>query len=116
VTRIPADTVDVALESAQASMELQDFMTSEWGNILPNLRNENAVPATVSFSVRWQNEIQRLTLRDPQNGFEGEFVETQAFVQWTASQKGFTFVSDPLNTSTSSFAVLGHERNGVFFR
>ena len=116
VTRIPADTVDVALESGKASMDLQDFMTSDWGNILHNLRNENAVPATVAFSVRWQNEIRRLALRDPQNGFEGRFVETQAFVQWTSSQKGFTFVSDPLATSMSSFAVIGHERNGVFFR
>jgi hypothetical protein len=115
VTRIPADDVDVALESGQASMELQDFMTSDWGNILNNLRNENAVPAAVAFTVRWKNEIRRLALRDPQNGFEGHFVETQAFVQWTSSQEGFTFVSDPLETSTSSFAVIGHERNGVFF-
>jgi hypothetical protein len=97
-------------------MELQNFMTADWGNLLHNLRNENPLPVTISFSVRWQNEIRRLALRDPQNGFEGRFVETQAFVEWTASQKGFTFVSDPLNTSTSSFAVIGHERNGVFFR
>ena len=116
VTRIPGDDVDVALESGKASMDLQDFMTSDWGNILHNLRNENAVPATVAFSVLWKNEIRRLALRDPQNGFEGRFVETQAFVQWTASQKGFTFVSDPLDTLKSTFAVIGRERNGVFFR
>ena len=104
------------MDLGTASMELQNFMTSDWGNILHNLRNENAVPVTVALSVRWQNEIRRLGLRDPQIGFEGQFVETQAFVQWTASQKGFTFVSDPLETSNSSFAVIGHERNGVFFR
>ena len=104
------------MESAQASMEVQDFMLSDWGNFMNNLHNENAVPATAAFRVRWQNEIRRLTLRDPQNGFEGQFIETQAFVQWTSSQKGFTFVSDPMDTSTSSFAVFGHERNGVFFR
>ena len=97
-------------------MELQNFMTTDWGNILHNLRNENGLPATVSFTVRWQNELRRLAIRDPQNGFEGRFVETQAFAQWTSSQKGFTFVSDPLETSNSSFAVIGHERNGVFFR
>ena len=97
-------------------MDLQDFMTSDWGNILHNLRNENAVPVSVSFSVVWKNEIRRLNLRDPQNGFEGRFIETAAFAQWTASQKGFTYVSDPLDTSKSSFAVFGHERNGVFFR
>jgi hypothetical protein len=57
-----------------------------------------------------------LDLHDPQNGFEGRFIETQAFAQWTATQKGFTFVSDPIDTSQSSFAVFGHERNGVFFR
>jgi hypothetical protein len=108
--------VDVALDLGQASMELQNFMTSDWGNILHNLRTENALPATVSFSVQWKNEVRRLALRDPKNGFEGRFVETEAFVQWTASQKGFTFVSDAIDTSQSSFAVFGHERNGVFFR
>jgi hypothetical protein len=80
------------------------------------LSNRSCRKAGYALSVRWQNEIRRLDLRDPQNGFEGQFVETQAFVQWTSSQKGFTFVSDPLNTSNSSFAVFGHERNGVFFR
>jgi hypothetical protein len=108
--------VDVSLESAEASMEVQDFMISDWGNFLHNLRNENDVPVAVAFTVRWKNEIRRLTLRDPQNGFEGRFVETEAFAQWSASQKGFTFVSDPLATSKSTFAVFGHERNGVFFR
>jgi hypothetical protein len=108
--------VDCQPELGQASMEIQDFMTADWGNILHNLRNENDVSVAVSFTVRWKNEIRRLALRDPQNGFEGHFIETAAFVQWTSSQKGFTFVSDPLDTSTSSFAVFGHERNGVFFR
>src|SRR5262249_53856255 len=104
------------MESSQASMDLQNFMTSDWGNILHNLRNENAAPATASFSIRWKNETRRLAVRDPQNGFEGRFIETQAFAQWTATRKGFTFVSDAMETSTSSFAVFGRERNGVFFR
>lgn len=35
--------------------------------------------------------------------------------QMTAHEKGFKFVSDPANTSTTIFAQIGREHNGVFF-
>jgi hypothetical protein len=36
-------------------------------------------------------------------------------MEWTATVGDYTFVSDPLATSSSTFAEIGHERNGVFF-
>jgi hypothetical protein len=52
---------------------------------------------------------------NPSVGFAGEFVLCQATMTFSASRAdGFSFVSDPSPT-TSAFAQLGHERNGVFF-
>jgi hypothetical protein len=48
-------------------------------------------------------------------GFAGEFVRNTAQMEWTATVGDYTFVSDPLATSSSSFAEIGREWNGSFF-
>jgi hypothetical protein len=58
----------------------------------------------------------RFQVRDAVNGFEGTFVETAATIEWLASDAHVFFVSDPADTSTTVAAVLGRERNGVFFQ
>jgi hypothetical protein len=35
-------------------------------------------------------------------------------MEWAATTEDFTFVSFPINTSSSQFAELGHMRNGSF--
>jgi hypothetical protein len=115
VTRIPEDAVEFHLGSGKASMDVEDLALSDYGNILHALLDENEVPAEISFSARWKNVIQQVDLHDAENSFEGHFVENQAFVEWTASQDGFEFESDPMEMSESTFAVIGKERNGVFF-
>jgi hypothetical protein len=58
----------------------------------------------------------RTTVRDAANGFEGRFVTTSAKMSWSASNaNGFSFASDPIDTSHSVFAEIGEERNGRFF-
>ncbi len=48
-------------------------------------------------------------------GFAGEFVRNTAQMEFSAAVGDYTLVSDPMATSTSSFAEIGHERNGSFF-
>jgi len=40
---------------------------------------------------------------------------TSASVEWSASQAGFEFQSAPPSTSVPVYALIGNERNGVFF-
>lgn len=47
-------------------------------------------------------------------GFAGEFVRNSAQMEWTATVGDYTLVSDAISTSSSSFAEIGQERNGVF--
>ena len=77
-----------------------------------------AVPGHVSFKVVWSGVQQRANIKntDPVfGGFAGEFVRNTAQMEWTAAVGDYTFVSDPISTSSSSFAEIGQERNGVFF-
>jgi hypothetical protein len=53
-------------------------------------------------------EIWREGLKD------GQF-RNSAQMEWSAAVGDYTFVSDPIVSSSSSFAEIGHERNGSFF-
>jgi hypothetical protein len=65
--------------------------------------------------LRWRGPIKReASVLDTDNGFRGLFKENQATLSWSASQTGFSFVSDAANTSTTVFAQLGREANGIF--
>jgi len=72
-------------------------------------------PGFVSFTVTWHGVNERVNIRNDDDGFAGEFIRNTAQMAWTATVGDFTFRSDPLTTSSSSFAEIGHERNGIFF-
>jgi hypothetical protein len=67
----------------------------------------------ISLDIRW-NPVDRIN--DAHNGFRGKFTETRATTEWSAKTGDFSYVSDPGTTSVNIFSLLGHERNGVFFR
>ena len=72
------------------------------------------MPATVSFNIRWAGVRKRFWIRDEENGFMGNFIETFATAEWSSQQDKFQFVSDPAETSKNTFSVIGRERNGRF--
>ena len=76
------------------------------------------VAAQTSFKVVWSGVTDRLNIQNTSptyGGFGGEFIRNSAQMEWTATAGDYQFVSDPLATSSSSFAEIGHERNGMFF-
>ena len=58
---------------------------------------------------------QRIHLHDKQKKFDAQLIVDTATMGWSAHRKDFKFESDPANTSTTVFAAIGSERNGVFF-
>ena len=79
-----------------------------------------SVPAQVSFSVVWSGVNSRANVKNTAapsdgGGFAGEFVRNVAQMEWSATVGDLHYVSDPLATSASAFAEMGHERNGFFF-
>ena len=93
-----------------SGLETRDFHTTD-----NDLQHGPSVPVIASFDVQWSGKTKQYQLRDAVNGFRGEFVETSATLEWSASEAGLDFVSDPPETSHTEFAVLGQEHNGVFF-
>jgi hypothetical protein len=115
VTRVPAASLKAFPRTGRAELRVTNLAIPDFYNLPNALHGGPSEPATVSFDVRWTGLIRRVNLRDERNRFTGQFVENTATIAWSASQKLIEFESDPITTSRSTFALVGTERNGVFF-
>jgi hypothetical protein len=93
-----------------SDLGIEDYFTFE--NSLTEALPE--IDADVSFNMQWSEIIERIKFRNPAQGFAAEFALTSATVEWSAETSLARFVSDPASTTTV-YAEIGHERNGVFF-
>lgn len=109
------ERVRVDLDDASAALKLEDADVEDYTTLGNALADGPSVPAEVSFHVRWQGVERRVQRRDPVNTFTGSFIEDLATIRWSAHERGFRFTSDPAHTSSTTFAEIGTERNGVFF-
>ena len=117
---VPEHSVQVELEKGNASLQAFDVPIIDYGTG-PNALfggGPKAIPGSVSFRVVWSGMQERVDVRntDPVfGGFTGQFIRNKAQMEWTAVVGDYRFVSDPLQTSSSSFAEIGSEQNGSFF-
>lgn len=110
---------DVNVSEGKARFAVQNMHLKDFFNIpngLFHLQNPTFTPATASFDIHWTGPVtERRSIRDESNGFRGDFVSCSATMSWSAKTADFKFRSDPESTSSSVFAVLGNESNGVYF-
>jgi hypothetical protein len=109
--------VDVNLGKGNAVMRGTDLHVLDFGDFTNSIGFGGVppVPATVSFTVQWSGVDDRAHVVNTDDGHAGEFVRNGAQMEWSAVVGDYEFVSAPLSTSTSDFAEIGQERNGVFF-
>ena len=110
---VPRSSVTVHPGSGEASLVVSNFAVRDYFNI-PNALMRGAFnSATVSFDVRWASGRKKVKVRDEANGFAGQFVENSAQLSWSATSAGSTYRS--VTGDICPFALVGEERNGVFF-
>ena len=119
-TEVSGNGIEVELGAGRASLQASNVAILDYGDIDNALFHNDPppTPGTVSFRVVWSGVNQRVNIKntDPVfGGFAGEFIRGSAQMEWTAKVGDFMFVSDPISMSSSSFAEIGHERNGSFF-
>src|SRR5262245_11787502 len=113
---IPDGRVDVNPGAGKAEMSVTDLAVRDFTRIPNSLRMGSSISATVSIDLVWNGDVnRRVNVNDPAHGFSGEYAEAPATITWSASENGFTFTSNAASTSTSLFAEVGHEQNGIFF-
>ena len=124
---IPNDSVQVDPGKGTATYQVSNLQTLDFLDFFNDALHGPSIPATLSFTVQWGGKItnrRTITTKEANElslGFAGEFVYNSATVEWSASEPTraggpTTFVGDPAGASGqhSDFAVVGHERNGVF--
>jgi len=112
---VPDNCVHVHPGRGTASFHLEDFETEDYHNINNALADGPSDPAVVSFEMRWSGHGKHLVQSDGST-FTFHSVIGTATIEWTAVNEatGMHFASDPASTSHSSYAAVGHEKNGVF--
>lgn len=119
--RAPASAVQVDLDAGTARYHMANVPMRDYGTLfnalfggggpgLPGLSK----PSVVSWDLSFGGITSRRKIRDTDVGFAGEFLETGAHLDWSMSEPGFAFQSNP-GGQTVITAFLGHERNGSFF-
>ena len=115
-----ASGVAVDLTNGTATMKAVEVPVYDWTTIQNALfmgNNPPPVPGWVSFKVVWTGGVASMPVNstDPTKGiFSGTFAEASAQMEWQAAAGDFTFQSDPLETSQSTFAEIGQETNGSY--
>jgi len=76
-----------------------------------------ATPARITFKMVWKSTGEAIKIEDASKHFR--FTGTRASCQLEAQVEvpsiGFSWKSDPLNTSQSAFAIVGNEVNGRYY-
>jgi hypothetical protein len=117
---VPPDSVEVRLGEGKASFRLRTSifddhdLKSSLTKAFPAGFPQNA---EVTFDVDWSGVLDRQQIRNEQENFEGEFLQTGSTILWSSlnPSTGFAFQSEGPNPARVVNAAIGHIRNGVFF-
>jgi hypothetical protein len=119
---IPATAAEINLSQRTARFHMSNLRIPDWHDFFNSIGAGNpsipSVSATVSFDTHWRAVGPLTRISDPAKGFQGEFMEGQATIQWSAEEPAldFQFVTDASAPTRTIGAALGREQNGVFFR
>src|SRR6266481_5601630 len=112
---VSEDALEAELEDGTATLGLDDLDEEDYHNLLNALQDGPSDSASVSFEMRWKSIADPINVTDPIHGFTGRFQLSTVQIEWSAKAPHFEFVSDPASSTTNVKAVIGRERNGVFF-
>jgi len=116
VTVIPQGALTVSADGRRATLAMRDVPVVDqprWP-----ARDTPTVPARLSFRVEWVATEEPVTYDDPlrQFRFTGWRASARLEAQVEVPSEGFRWQSDPLNTSSASFGIIGEEVNGRYFQ
>jgi len=115
VVPAPAPAVTVSADKKTLTLEMTDVPVVDqprW----PAL-DSIATPARMTFKMVWKSTGEPVRYENPSQHFRfiGSRAECQLEVTVDVPSTGFSWKSDPLETSAASFAIFGEEVNGRYY-
>ncbi len=76
-----------------------------------------ATPARMDIKIVWKATDEKVSYNDPQKQFrvDGYKAVAQMEASMEVPEIGFSWKSDPLETSKAKFAIIGEETNGKYY-
>jgi len=112
---VPEGGLNISPDRQSFTLEIRDIAVVDqprW----PAL-DSLATPARMTFKMIWKSNGEQVKFEDPAKHFR--FTGTRATCQMEAEVHvpsiGFSWKSDPLETSKCDFAILGEEVNGRYY-
>jgi hypothetical protein len=116
VVAVPKGGLSISADQNMFTLEMQNVPVVDqprW----PAL-DSIATPARMSFKMVWKSTGEPVKYDDASKRFR--FIGTRATCQLEAQVEvpsiGFSWKSDPLNTSKADVAILGEEVNGRYYQ
>jgi len=115
VAPVPAGGLTFSADGKTATLQMTNLPIIDqprW----PALDAETT-PAFMDFKLVFKSGVEPVKYEDPsrQYRFEGFEASAQLEARFSVPSIGFTFQSDPLETSRCDFAVMGEEVNGRYY-
>ena len=114
--RVPDSAVVVDRRVTTARYVQRDLTVFDYVNVWTAFAGQPTGTATVSFDTRWKATGKPFRFRDSTKRFSGIYQLAQSTIEWKATGSGFSFETDPARTSRTTYAAMGREGNGIFFR
>jgi hypothetical protein len=115
VAPVTPSNLTVSADGATMMLEMRDIHVIDqpkW----PAL-DAVATPARMTFRIVWRSTSEPAQYENPaqQFRFTGTRASCQLEAEITVPSIGFTWKSDPLETSHADFAIIGEEVNGRYY-
>jgi hypothetical protein len=115
VTPVPSTGLTFSADGKTATLQMTDVPIIDqprW----PAMDAEST-PAWMDFKLVFKAGNEPVKYEDPmrQYRFEGFQADAQLEASFRVPSTGFTFKTDPLETSKTDFAVMGTEVNGKYY-
>ena len=112
---VPDGTVAADPAAGTATYRATDLACLDHGFVVNGILQGPSQQARVSWDLQWSGRTGRTTVNDDTNRFRLDATETKCVIDWSADGPGdFSFKADP-SSSNTIYALVGKERNGVFY-
>jgi hypothetical protein len=115
LTPVPKGALRVSPDGRSATLQMNDLAVIDqptWPAY-----DAPATPATMSYRVVWKATDEKVIYEDKLKHFmvEGYRAIAQLEAKVEVPSLGFSWKSDPIETSSAAFALIGNERNGKYY-
>jgi len=112
---MPEQALTLSPDGLSAAVRLRDFPVLDQPKF--GVSTVPTYAARLDLDMSWQAHGSAMGVTNPAHTYRLRFhlATARIAMRITVPQTGFTFISDPAETSQTIFAMLGHDQNGLFF-